>query len=168
MMNLEIPFPLFLWRFSRMKLTSADAVLLCYGSPVYRFHVKRCDHYTYTITIISLLFLIFCLTFFSMHLTQELELFPNYSVTQMLFKEVKNAAELRQSAVEGKINGALINPTMVRYFVISSRNDLLNINYDLGGAFYTITLLLLHTSMTTRFSFSFTASESFPSAGSRQ
>lgn len=49
-----------------------------------------------------------------MHLTHELELFPDYSVTQMLFKEVKNAAELRQSAVSGKINGALINPTMVR------------------------------------------------------
>lgn len=50
-----------------------------------------------------------------MHLTQELGLFPDHCVTQMLFKEVKNAAELRQSAVEGKLNGALINPTMVRY-----------------------------------------------------
>lgn len=49
-----------------------------------------------------------------MHLTQELELFPDYRVTQMLFKEVKNAAELRQSAVEGKLIGALVNPTMVR------------------------------------------------------
>lgn len=88
-----------------------------------------------------------------MHLTVELELFPDYSVTQMLFKEVKNAAELRQSAVEGKINGALINPTMVRDFVFSSRN---------------LILLLLQTSLTTRLSFSFTASESFPSAGSRQ
>lgn len=48
-----------------------------------------------------------------MHLTQELELFPDVRVTQLLFKEVKNAAELRQSAVDGKINGALINPTMV-------------------------------------------------------
>ncbi|XP_040886443.1 EKC/KEOPS complex subunit TPRKB [Toxotes jaculatrix] len=48
-----------------------------------------------------------------MHQTHELELFPDHSVTQMLFKEVKNAAELRQSAVEGKINGALINPTML-------------------------------------------------------
>ena len=51
-----------------------------------------------------------------MHLTHELELFPDQKVTQMLFKEVKNAAELRQSAMEGKINGALINPTMVRHF----------------------------------------------------
>ncbi|XP_035529739.1 EKC/KEOPS complex subunit TPRKB [Morone saxatilis] len=48
-----------------------------------------------------------------MHLTHELELFPDRRVTQMLFKEVKNAAELRQSAVAGKINGALINPTML-------------------------------------------------------
>ncbi|TNN55156.1 EKC/KEOPS complex subunit Tprkb [Liparis tanakae] len=48
-----------------------------------------------------------------MHLTHELELFPDRRVTQMLFKEVKNAAELRQCAVEGKIQGALINPTML-------------------------------------------------------
>ncbi|AWO97953.1 putative EKC/KEOPS complex subunit TPRKB [Scophthalmus maximus] len=48
-----------------------------------------------------------------MNLTQELELFPDHTVTQMLFKEVKNAAELRQSAVDGRINGALINPTML-------------------------------------------------------
>ncbi|XP_072311089.1 EKC/KEOPS complex subunit TPRKB [Eucyclogobius newberryi] len=48
-----------------------------------------------------------------MHLTQELELFPDHKVTQMLFKDVKNAAELKQSAVEGKFNGALISPTMV-------------------------------------------------------
>ncbi|XP_047430643.1 EKC/KEOPS complex subunit TPRKB [Mugil cephalus] len=48
-----------------------------------------------------------------MHLTHGLELFPDRRVTQMLFKEVKNAAELRKSAMEGKINAALINPTML-------------------------------------------------------
>ncbi|XP_028809691.1 EKC/KEOPS complex subunit TPRKB isoform X1 [Denticeps clupeoides] len=49
-----------------------------------------------------------------MHVTHELELFPEYSVTQMLFTDVKNAAALRKSAMEGQINGALINPAMVR------------------------------------------------------
>ncbi|XP_017285419.1 EKC/KEOPS complex subunit TPRKB [Kryptolebias marmoratus] len=48
-----------------------------------------------------------------MHLTQGLELYPDTTVTQVLFKQVRNATELRQKAVEGKINGALINPTMV-------------------------------------------------------
>ncbi|XP_035003280.1 EKC/KEOPS complex subunit TPRKB [Hippoglossus stenolepis] len=48
-----------------------------------------------------------------MHHTHELELFPDRTVTQVLFTEVKNAAELRQSAVDGQINAALINPTML-------------------------------------------------------
>lgn len=48
-----------------------------------------------------------------MHLTHELELYPDHKVTQMLFRDVKNAAELRQSAVDGKIKGALINPTLL-------------------------------------------------------
>lgn len=50
----------------------------------------------------------------SMHLTHQLELFPDLRVTQVLFKDVKNAAELRQNAVAGKISAALIKPTMVR------------------------------------------------------
>lgn len=48
-----------------------------------------------------------------MHLTHELELYPLQRVTLILFRDVKNATELRQSAVEGKFNGALINPTML-------------------------------------------------------
>ncbi|CAJ1054420.1 EKC/KEOPS complex subunit TPRKB [Xyrichtys novacula] len=48
-----------------------------------------------------------------MDFTRELELFPDHKVTQLLFKDVKNSRELRQCAVEGKISGALINPTML-------------------------------------------------------
>lgn len=49
-----------------------------------------------------------------MHSTHDLELFPGQAVTQLLFRDVKNCAELRKMAVEGQIVGALINPTMVK------------------------------------------------------
>lgn len=50
----------------------------------------------------------------TMQITSTLELYPEYTVTQLLFKDVKNAAELRKKAMDGHLQGALLNPSMVR------------------------------------------------------
>lgn len=48
-----------------------------------------------------------------MDVTYHLDLFPQYKVTVLLFNDVKNVSQLRRKAMDGSIEGALLNPAMI-------------------------------------------------------
>ncbi|XP_066200559.1 EKC/KEOPS complex subunit TPRKB isoform X3 [Saccopteryx leptura] len=74
---------------------------------------------------------------YEMQSTHELDLFPGCRVTLLLFKDVKNAGELRKKAMEGSIDGSLINPTMIsealKKFGISANDTSILIVYIEDG-----------------------------------
>ncbi|XP_075713352.1 EKC/KEOPS complex subunit TPRKB [Rhinoderma darwinii] len=48
-----------------------------------------------------------------MDVTYRLDLFPQCKVTMLLFNNMKNASQLRKKAMDGSVEGALLNPAMI-------------------------------------------------------